>query len=43
MLSVVTGIEPEDQTEAMLAAQMAAVHMATMGFARRLNHVDNIM
>jgi hypothetical protein len=28
--------------EAMLAAQMAAVHMATMTFARRLAHVDNI-
>ena len=28
--------------EAMLAAQMAAVHNATMTFARRLNHVDNI-
>lgn len=26
----------------MLAAQMAAVHMATMTFARRLAHVDNI-
>src|SRR5829696_8951290 len=26
----------------MLAAQMAAVHMATMTFARRLNHVDSI-
>jgi hypothetical protein len=26
----------------MLAAQMATVHMATMTFARRLNHVDNI-
>ena len=26
----------------MLAAQMAAVHNATMTFARRLNHVDNI-
>jgi hypothetical protein len=42
MLSVVKGIEPRDQIEAMLAAQMAAVHMATMTFARRLNHVDNI-
>lgn len=42
MLSVITGIEPKDQMEAMLAAQMAAVHMATMTFARRLNHVDNI-
>jgi hypothetical protein len=26
----------------MLAAQMAAVHMATMTFGRRLAHVDNI-
>ena len=42
MLAVVKGIEPKDQMEAMLAAQMAAVHMATMTFARRLNHVDNI-
>jgi hypothetical protein len=42
MLSMVKGIEPRDQLEAMLAAQMAAVHNATMTFARRLNHVDNI-
>jgi hypothetical protein len=42
MLSVVKGIEPRDQVEAMLAAQMAAVHNATMTFARRLNHVENI-
>ena len=42
MLAVVTAIEPKDEIEAMLAAQMAAVHMATMTFARRLNHVDNI-
>jgi hypothetical protein len=42
MLAIVTGIEPRDQLEAMLAAQMAAVHNATMTFARRLNHVDNI-
>jgi hypothetical protein len=35
MLSVVKGIEPKDQVEAMLAAQMAAVHTATMTFARR--------
>jgi hypothetical protein len=28
MLSVIKGIEPRDQVEAMLAAQMAAVHMA---------------
>jgi hypothetical protein len=42
MLAVVKGIEPRDQIEAMLAAQMAAVHMATMTFARRLAHVDNL-
>jgi hypothetical protein len=42
MLSVVKGIEPRDQIEAMLAAQMAAVHMASMTFARRLAHVENI-
>jgi len=42
MLSVVKGVEPKDQVEAMLAAQMAAVHMATMTFARRLAHVENI-
>jgi hypothetical protein len=42
MLSVVKGIEPRDQVEAMLAAQMAAVHNAMMTFARRLAHVDNI-
>jgi hypothetical protein len=33
---------PRDQIEAMLAAQMAAVHVASMTFARRLAHVDNI-
>ncbi len=42
MFSVVKGIGPQDEVESMLAAQMAAVHMATMTFARRLNHVENI-
>jgi hypothetical protein len=42
MLSVIKGIEPRDQIEAMLAAQMAAVHMASMTFARRLAHVETI-
>jgi hypothetical protein len=42
MLAVVKGVEPKDQVEAMLAAQMAAVHNATMSFARRLAHVENI-
>ena len=42
MLSVVKGIKPRDQIEAMLASQMAAVQMATMTFARRLAQVENI-
>jgi len=42
MLSVVKGIKPRDHLEAMLAAQMAAIHMATMTFARQLAHVETI-
>jgi hypothetical protein len=42
MLSVIKGIEPRDQLEAMLASQMAAVHVASMTFARRLACVENI-
>jgi hypothetical protein len=41
-LSVVNGIQPKDEIEAMLGAQMAAVHAATMVAARRLAHVENI-
>lgn len=42
VLSVVADIEPQDQLEAMLATQMAAIHMATMTFADRLASVENI-
>ena len=42
LLSVVKGIEPRDQLEAMLAAQMAATHIAAITFARRLANVDTI-
>jgi hypothetical protein len=42
MLAVVRGINPRDETEALLAAQMAAIHNATMAAARRLNHVETI-
>jgi hypothetical protein len=42
MLSIIQGIAPKDEIEAMLAAQMAAVHIATMTFARRLAHVTNL-
>jgi hypothetical protein len=42
MLSVVKGVKPRDQVEALLAAQMAAVHTAMMTFAWRLAHVEAI-
>jgi hypothetical protein len=42
MLSVVKGIEPKNQVEALLAAQMAAVHMATMTRAAQLAQVENM-
>jgi len=42
MLAVIKGIAPRDQIEAMLGAQMAAVHMASMTFARRLANVEII-
>ena len=42
LFSVVEGIKPRDQVEAMLAAQMAAIHVATFTLARRLDHVENL-
>lgn len=42
LLSVVRGVQPRDELEAMLAVQMGAIHQATMMLARRLNHVANI-
>ena len=42
ILSVINGIKPRDQLEAMLAAQMAAVHVAIMTFTRRLAHVETL-
>lgn len=42
-LSLVTGMEPRDQMEAMLAAQMAAVHMATMTMANRVGTADTLV
>ena len=41
-LATVIAIAPRDETEALLATQMLAIHHATMTAARRLNHVDNI-
>lgn len=42
VLAAMAGAAPQDDVEAMLAAQMAAVHLATMTFARRLAHVENL-
>jgi hypothetical protein len=42
MLSFVRAINSQDEMEALLAVQMAAIHNATMVAARRLNHVENI-
>ena len=42
VLSVIRGVEPKDQVETLLVAQMAAVHLASMTLARRLAHVDNL-
>jgi hypothetical protein len=42
MVSVIKGIEPRDQLESMLAAQMAATHMAMLWFVRGLQRVENL-
>jgi hypothetical protein len=36
MLAMVRGVKPRDEIEAMLAAQMAAIHVAAMTFGRRV-------
>jgi hypothetical protein len=42
MLAVIKGIKPRDQMEAMLGAQMAAVHLATMRSSRDLAEADSL-
>jgi hypothetical protein len=42
VLSVLAGVAPRDRIEAMLAVQMAMVHLATMTFTKRLAHVETI-
>lgn len=41
-LGFVDAMKPNDASEALLLAQMAATHQATMMLARRLNHVETI-
>jgi hypothetical protein len=42
LLSVIKGIKPNDQLEAMLAAQMALVHVVTMKFGQHFDHVETL-
>ena len=42
MSAVLKAAKPRDELESMLALQMAAIHNATMTFARRLAHVENL-
>ena len=42
MMSVIRGLKPRDQTEAMIGAQMAAVHSAMMTAANRLAHAETL-
>ncbi len=42
VMSVVAGVGPQDEIEAMLAIQMGAIHQATIMMARRLNHVKTL-
>jgi hypothetical protein len=43
MVSVIKGIEPRDQVEAMLAAQMAGIQMAMMRSFSRLTQVKGLL
>ena len=43
MLATIEGMKPKDEVEAMLAAQMAVVHIATMAFGGRLARSESIM
>ncbi len=40
MLAAINGIDPRDEAEAMLAAQMTAIHMATVNAARYLGNAE---
>lgn len=42
MLSVIKDLKPKDHLEAMLAAQMAVIHLTTMTSGRRFAHSENI-
>jgi hypothetical protein len=41
-VAIINSIDPQNELEAMLGAQMVAVHNASMTMARRLAHVDTL-
>lgn len=41
-VSLVRSIEPRSQLETMLAIQMAAVHLSSMKYMRKMNHAETI-
>jgi len=41
-IAIINNIDPQNELEAMLGAQMVAVHNASMTMARRLAHVDTL-
>ncbi len=41
-VSLVRSIEPRSQLETMLAIQMAAVHLSSMKYMRKMNHTETI-
>jgi len=41
-IAIINGIDPQNELEAMLGAQMVAIHNASMTMARRLAHVDTL-
>lgn len=43
MLSIVTGIKPIDQVEALIGTQMAVIHNAAMTAAQRLARAENLL
>lgn len=42
-MAIIASIKPQDELETLLAAQMAAIHCATMTASRRLNQAGNIV
>jgi hypothetical protein len=41
-LALAQGVQPKDEVEAMLATQMAAIHLATMDFAAKLHRSTTV-